>query len=358
MATRSFTKQSEQIFGPEPSLVPLFVEALETGQRGGSDPQDVFATTLRESSPDLVDRILDGWKKTSGADQTRATSRFQGVRDLKKEGDYSWEERVRDRAAEYSAFHESIARLKRGLIKGEVSRALEVGVSNWTPSDEVKANKSLLYEATRAVWGELVTSPCDGLLADGETPAKPKYALRLSRIECHDKDEVGHDEVYVVSVAVDGSMGLRAETSPQYRMNDSDENVKWPNRYLYPGSEPGGVLDLAGELWEDDGGYGEAAAAIAALGAAIAAAGAAGVNPYVVAAGVALSIIGGLIGIAGLFRADVRYGQEELSWLSATDLAAGVGPYTFSFINRDTGWTDFTQWNYDLQIDLVVTSGQ
>ena len=84
-ATRSFTRQCEQTFGAEPSLVPLFVEALETGQRGGSDPEDAFATTLHESSPDLVERILDGWKKTSRADQTRReSSRFQGVRDLKK----------------------------------------------------------------------------------------------------------------------------------------------------------------------------------------------------------------------------------------------------------------------------------
>lgn len=359
MATPSFTKQCEQIFGPEPSLVPLFVEALETGQRGGSDPEDVFATTLRESSPDLVDRILDGWKKTSRADQTsRAKFRFQGVRDLETERDYTWDERVRIRAAEYSAYNESIARLKRRLVKAEVSRALEVGVSNWTPSDEVKANKSLLYEATRAVWGELTTSPCELLPADGETPPRPRYALRLSRIKCNDKDEVGHDEVYVVSVVVDGAGKLTAQTSPRYSMNDGDTDVKWPNWYMYPGSDPGGFLDLAVELWEDDGGYGDAAKAIAGLGASIAAAGAATGNPYVIGAGVALGLIGGLVGIAGWLQSNDRYGQEELSWLSDADLAAGVGPYTVSFINRDTGWSDFSQWNYDLQIDMVLTSGQ
>ncbi|MBO3681819.1 hypothetical protein [Streptomyces sp. NEAU-YJ-81] len=360
MATRSFTEQCERIFGPEPSLAPLFVEGLETGQRGGSDPEDVFATTLRESSPDLVDSILDGWKKTSRVDQAgRATSRSRGVRDRTKERGYSWEERVRNRAAEYSAYHDAIARLKRHLIKAEVSRALDVGVSNWTPSDEVKANKSLLYEATQAVWGELTIGPrCGQVLAVGETPARPRYALRLSRIKCNDKDEIGHDEVYVVSVVVDGAGNLRAETSPRYRMNDGDTDVKWPNRYMYPGADPGGFLDLAVELWEDDGGYGEVVKAIAGLGAAVAAAGAATTNPYVLGAGVALGLISGLVGIAGLFRHDVRYGREERSWLSDADLAAGVGPYTVSFINRDTGWRDFTQWNYDLQIDLVLTSGQ
>jgi hypothetical protein len=359
-ATRSFTKQCEQTFGSEPSLVPLFVEALETGQRRGSDPEDVFATTLHESSRDLVDRILDGWRKTSRADQTRrATSRFQGVRDLKKEErDYSWEERVRLRAAEYSAYHKSIAQLKRRLIRAEVSRALEVGVQNWTPSDEVIANKSLLYEATRAVWGELTTYYCCGAPADGETPARPRYALRLSRIECNDKDEIGHDEVYVVSVAVDGAGNLKAETSPRYRMNDGDTSVKWPNRFMYTPADPGGFLDLAVELWEDDGGYTEAAAAIAGLAAAVAAAGTAGANPWVIGAGAALGLVAGLVGIAGWLNDDDRYGQDELSWLSDTDIETGVGPYTVSFINRDTGWTDFSQWNYDLQIDLVATSGQ
>jgi hypothetical protein len=360
-ATRSFTQQCEETFGAEPSLVPLFVEALETGQRGGSDPQDAFATTLHEESPELVDRILDGWKKTSRADQTRrATSRFQGVRDLKKkeeEGDYSWEERVRIRAAEYSAYHKSIAQLKRRLIRAEVSRALEVGVQNWTPSDEVISNKSLLYEATRAVWGELTTYYCCGAPADAEPPAKPKYALRLSRIECNDKDEIGHDEVYVASIAVDGAGNLKAETSPRYRMNDGDTSVKWPNWYMYPGTDPGGFLDLAVELWEDDGGYDEAVVALAALAAALIAAGPAG-GPWVLGAGVALGLIAGLVGIAGWLDDDDRYGRDQLSWLSDTDLAAGIGPYTVSFINRDTGWTDFSHWNYDLQIDLVATSGQ
>lgn len=88
MATRSFTEQCERIFGPEPSLVPLFVEALETGQRGGSDPEDVFLTTLRESSPDLVDRILDGWKNASRVE--RVASRSQGVLDMAKTRDHSW----------------------------------------------------------------------------------------------------------------------------------------------------------------------------------------------------------------------------------------------------------------------------
>jgi len=339
----------------------LFVEALETGQRGGSDPEDVFATTLHESSPDLVDRILDGWKKTSGADQTRrAPSRFQGVRDLKKkeEGDHSWDERVRIRAAEYSAYHKSIAQLKRRLIRAEVSRALEVGVQNWTPSDEVIANKSLLYEATRAVWGELTTYYCCGAPAE-PPPARPKYALRLSRIECNDKDETGHDEVYVVSVAVDGAGNLKAQTSPRYSMNDGNASVKWPNWFMYPAADPGGLLDLGVELWEDDGGYDEAAKAIAGLAAAVAAAGAASANPYVIGAGVGLGLIAGLVGIAGWLDDDDRYGQNQLSWLSDTDIEAGVGPHPVSFINRDTrSLFDFTSWNYDLQIDLVASSGQ
>ena len=335
----------------------MFVEALEIGQRGGSDPADVFATTLRKSSPELVERILAGSRSASRAAKSRPETRVQGVRGIDAEA-ASWDERVRIRAAEYVAYHESIAQLKRRLIRAEVARALEVGVANWTASEEVLANKSLLYETTRAVWGAL-TAPyvCESPV-DGDAPPRSRYALRLSRIKCNDKDEVGHDEEYVVSIAVDGAGGLKAETSPRYSINDSDSSVKWPNRFLYAPSDPKGFLDLAVELWEDDGGYDEAAKAIAGIAAAVAAAGAAGSNPYVIAAGVALGLIAGLIGIAGWLDDDDRYGQDQLTWLSDTDLAASVGPHIVSFINRDTGWSDFSQWNYDLQIDLVTTPGQ
>jgi hypothetical protein len=125
------------------------------------------------------------------------------------------------RATECAAYRESIAQFKRRLIKAEVGRALEVGVPKWTPSDQVKANKSLLYEVTRAVWGELTShNHCERAFANGEAPARPRYALRLSRIECINKDEVRHNEVYVVSVLADGAGALKADTSPRYRMND------------------------------------------------------------------------------------------------------------------------------------------
>lgn len=263
------------------------------------------------------------------------------------------------RAAENSAYHRSIAQLKRRLIKGEVSRALEVGVANWVPSDQVKANKTLLYEATRAVWNELTTrDPCELTVDDRETPKRPRYALRLSRIECINKDESGHDEVYVVSVVADGAGQLKADTSPRYRMNDGDANVKLPNRYVYPGSDPGGFLDFAFQLWEDDGGYNAIATAIGAIGLSLGTAGAAGIGtPVAIPAGVAIGIIAGLIGLAGLFRSDTRYGEEHRTWESDSDLATGVGPFTVRFVNSDTGWRDFTQWNYRVQMDLVLTSG-
>jgi hypothetical protein len=117
-------------------------------------------------------------------------------------------------------------------------------------------------------------------------------------------------------------------------------------------------LDFAFELWEDDGSYGEAAAAIATLGLALGSASKLGGNPYVLAAGVTLGVIAGLVGLAGLLREDTRYGQEQMAWVSDTDLATGVGPRTVSLINSDTGWRDLTQWNYRVQIDLVATGGQ
>jgi hypothetical protein len=354
METLAFTLQAAEKFGPEPSLVPLFVEALETGQQGGTDPQDVFKSTLLKSSPELARRILDGWENASRSKRPRtAAPTQQAVRYANDSR--SWEERVRARTAEYTAYHAAIKGYKRSLIRAEVRRALEVGVQNWTPSDSVRANKSLLYEVSRAVWGEFTVGVCETVGVDVE-PTSPVYGVRFSRIRCRDKDEVGHDEVYVVSIAVDGGGTLKADTSPKYSMNDSDDNVKYPVRFIYPPTDPKGFLDIAIELWEDDGGYDDAVKAIAGLAAAVAAAGAASKNPYVIGAGVALGLIAGLVGIAGLFDHNDRYGQEGLSWLTDADLAAGVGPYTKTFVNKDEGILDFTQWNYDLQFDLILAS--
>jgi hypothetical protein len=68
-------------------------------------------------------------------------------------------------------------------------------------------------------------------------------------------------------------------------------------------------LDLAVELWEDDGGYDEAAKAIAGIAAAVAASS----NPYVIGAGVALGLIAGLVGI--LDRSTTMIGTAKINCL-------------------------------------------
>lgn len=351
MQTPSFMIKATKIFGPEPSLVPLFVEALDTGQKGGNDPQDVFKNTLMKSSPELVQRILDGWQNTPQRKRPQAAT--LGKQRRQDQNDRSWHERVQSGVAEYTAYHAAIKRYRKSLIRAEMRRALEIGVQNWTPSDSVRADKTLLYEVSRAIWADL-SIDCCAIGVDGDPPpTRPVYGVRLSRIKCRETDEVGHDEVYVITIAVDGAGSLKADTSPKYSMNDSDANVRYPNRFIYAPLDPKGFLDVAIELWEDDGGYDAAAKAIAGLAAAVAAAGTVAVNPWVIGAGAALGLIAGLVGIAGLLDHNDRYGQDGLSWVSDADLAAGVGPYMKSFVNKDDGIFDFTQWNYDVQFDLV-----
>ena len=169
MATRSFILQYEKTFGPEPSLVPLFVEALETGQRGGSGSLDVFKTTLLASSPRLVEQILDGRYKTSRASRNRGAAPLP-----------------------------------------QVGRALKDG-------------QSFLYEASRAVWADVATGCCRRSLPD-ELPARPRYGLRLSQIRCRDKDEVGHDEVYACRLPWTGRALSRATPVLRTRLMTNEPN--------------------------------------------------------------------------------------------------------------------------------------
>ena len=73
-----------------------------------------------------------------------------------------------------------------------------------------------------------------------------------------------------------------------------------------------GFLDLAFELRED-GGYDKTAKAIAALGVGILAVGLKTGNVYVIGAGVALSVIGGLTAVAGWLDDDEHFGSLALS---------------------------------------------
>ena len=53
-------------FGNEPSLVPLFVEALLTGDPEGKNPQDVFLRAVADASPETSEAIGAAWNHKDG----------------------------------------------------------------------------------------------------------------------------------------------------------------------------------------------------------------------------------------------------------------------------------------------------
>lgn len=338
----------------EPSLVPILVEGLLTGNPEGRNPQDIFARELIEASEETYKAILVGWENLSPKVKKH---RYQF--DREDALDAPWVERLTFQSNRLLEYRRNVDESRRKFIQREFGRALIVGPANWQPSEELQHNKTLSYLVQKKIWSQLATANearCSGFpRADGEADPErePNYGLKLTKITCHEHDEVRHDEIYAVSVVVDGKGKIQAETSAKYDMNDGDDDVVYPNKWLYAMNNPAGFLDSAIELWEDDGDYEDAAKAVAAVGVAVASIPGGGVTKV---AGIALASIGGLIAIAGWLDDDDKFGVETKTWGSETDLQSGIGPYVKSFVNYDTGIFDITSYNYDLQFELLTAA--
>jgi hypothetical protein len=325
---------------------------LLTGSAKGRNPQDAFRKALVDANPAVYEAIVAGWESMSDKERRR---RYQ----ISREGtiDAPWSERVALQGHRLLEYRRNADEARRRLVRREFARALAVGPANWQPSQETQQSKTLSYLVQMKIWSQLAGATearcCGRARADdeGEPERIPNYGIKLTRIQCHEHDEFRHDEIYVVSVAVDGNGQVKAETSAKYPMNDGDDNVVYPNKWMYPMTNPKGFLDLAVDLWEDDGGYEEAAAAVAALGISIAALPA---GPVTTVAGIALAAIGGLVALGGWLDDEDQFGVESKTWASSDELLSGVGPHVRSIVNYDTGIFDITSYNYDLQFELLT----
>lgn len=106
--------------------------------------------------------------------------------------------------------------------------------------------------------------------------------------------------------------------------------------------DPSGFLDVALDLWEDDGGYNDVGQALMAVGGAV--------SLMSLGAGAALSIIGGVVTLISSLDDDDQYGTTTLTWDSKTQLEAGVGTYVKSYYGEDhTG--DY--FDFDLTMNLA-----
>jgi hypothetical protein len=347
-------------FGPEPSLVPLFVEALLTGRSNGKGPMHEFYRSVIEASPETHDAIIKGWEAMPSKEKRHRYGRW-----VLDGSEGPWLERVLEQSICFAEHRQKVDRRVRNILRRELDRAIEVGPTRWEPSDDIKGNKTLLYLAQKHIWQNFAGSrnSCCGL-ADHEEDkpeAKPHYGVKLSKISCFEQDEWGNDEIYIASIAVDGNGDVIAGLTPIYSMDDGD--VRYPNRFLYPMKDPKGFVDVAIEIWDDDGGYDEAAKAFVALGAGGAAIGgglvklaaASSLGPGVLIAGGVLVAIAGLLALADFLDDDDRYGALAFSWHSSNELQSGVGAETKSIVNKDTGFFDITSYNYDVEITLLTS---
>lgn len=324
---------------PRISFVPTILNALSSANQ--DNVTKAFAAKL---GPPLVKQLLDNWKRMSG--QEKARRYYLSQNSAVPAGDLATQLAVLSKS--WLTARDQLIRARKKIIKVEVDRAFLEGVHRYVPSSSILKDKSLIYEILRKIYAKL-----NGCRCEEDNPSDPpvakKFGVKVSKLKCHDQREVGNDEIYLVSAAVDGNGKLVTTTSSKYSIDDDDDDVRYPNYWVYPMQDPNGFLDVAISMWEDDGGYTQAGQAVAAIGSAVGTI----PNPYTVGAGVALQIIGGLISLASWLDDDDHYGNAYRTWPSATNLAAGVGTYTLSYYEVDTGWFDDGH-DLDVQIKLLT----
>lgn len=335
------------------SLIPIILDGLIMGKPDGKNPEDLFVSALIKESKETYKSILAGWDAMSKREKKL---RYSIDNSLNNKG--SWVDRLESQSKILIERRKSEEQQQQRLIKKEFHRALSIGPSNWKPSEELRNNNTLSYIVQRNIWGRFTLTDkaqnncCSKAEDENEAPREPKYGIKFSKITCHEKDEIGHDEVYTISIVVDNNGTPILKTSKKYSMNDSDDDVVYPNEWVYPMKDPKGYLDFAITLWEDDGGYDEAAKAAAALALSLAA------IPDITAtkvASLALGLVSGLLFVGGWLDNDDEYGDITKTWNSDSQLQSGVGEFMDSIINYDTGWTDFTSYHYDIQFELLTS---
>lgn len=335
---------------PAPSLIPLIMEGLVTGKPDGKNPEDLFVRTLVKKNRKVYETLLEGWKNMSKKEKRQKYSNYYNSSKNK-----SWVDRLEKQTKTLLEYQRQERRNLQKIINKEFHKTLSKGFTSWKPSNDLKKRKTLSYIVQKSIYERFGISQtsedscCTKSRANENSEVPSNYGLRLKKIECKEKDEIGHDEIYLISIVVDNTGNPILKTTNKFSMNDSDKNIEYPNEYLYPLRDPKGFLDFAATIWEDDGGYKEAATAAAALAASLAA------IPDITAtkvAAVALGVVAGLLAVGNWLDNDDKFGTISKTWSSETQLSEEIGEFTDSIINYDTGWKDFTSYHYDFYLDL------
>ncbi len=323
---------------PRVSFIPIIMNAI-TSQNPDAGAKK-FKAALGQK---LVKQLSDNWKRMPGGEKNK---RYYLSRSWRAPaGDFATQMAIQHNA--FLKAREQLINERKRIIRKELGTAMRKGF--YAPTSEIARDMALVYEIQKRWYKKVVGCRCE---KPGETlpPPQPpkKYGLIISRLLCHDQRENGSDEIYLVSAVVDGNGKLITTTSPKYNIDDDDNYVLFPNCWIYPMQDPNGFLDAAISMWEDDGGYGQAGQTVAAVGGAISTI----PNPYTLAAGVALTVIGEVISLASWLDRDNRYGDACKTWPSKSNLEAGIGPYTLSYYEVDEGLLDDGH-DFDLTIYLL-----
>lgn len=324
---------------PRVSFVPVVMQAIENG--GAEVEVREFVDAL---GPALTRRLLENWRRMPLAERMRRFPTGRGAAPVA--GGFA--RQMQATSANWVAARTQLLIQRKRLIKMEVDRAILEGPGRYVPSETVRRDRALAYEVLRKLHAKLAGCRCEEDNPEPPAEPTPRFGLKVSKLKCLDQREVGNDEIYLVSVAVDGNGRLIATTSPKYSIDDDDDDVRYPNLWIYPMQDPKGFLDVAVSMWEDDGGYAEAGATVTSIGAAVSKI----PSPYTLAAGVALQVIGGLMSLASFLDDDDHYGDAYRTWPNQSSLIAGVGTYNMSYYEVDTGWSDDGH-DFDVQLKLL-----
>lgn len=313
---------------PRTPFIPTIIEALKNPGKDHAAME--FRNRLGEK---LAKRMIDAWEALPNhAKQSRYHT---GVhRDVEGTLDV----RLATLSKLHTAARKQLVRERRKLVKAEVSQMAKAGLAAYVPSKD-----SILASEVWRHWTERTGGHgcrCEKPQEEPPPEQPKKFGLRTTKLKCYNQTETGHDEVYLVSVAVDGLGHVITRLSPLWSVDDDDDDVLYPSHWIYPMQDAGGFLDIALDLWEDDGGYEDVGQSLMALGGAV--------SIVSLGAGAALAIIGGAVSLISSLDDDDQYGTTTLNWGSKSQLEAGVGTYIKSYYGEDhTGdWFD---------IDLSVT---
>lgn len=326
---------------PRISFMPVIINALS------SQTPDAAAKQFQaQLGARLTKQLLDNWSRLSGQEKT---NRYYLSRDWRApSGNFATQMAVLSKS--WQAAKEQLILERKKVIKAEIDRALGEGVGHYAPSPVVAKDKTLAYEVAKKLQMKLIGCRCGQPGSSNPPPPQPykKFGAKISKIKCYDQREAGHDEIYLVSTVVDGNGNLITTTSAKYSIDDENNDVVYPNYWIYPIQDPKGFLDVAIQMWEDDGGYGQAGQTVAAIGGALSKI----PNPYTVVAGVALTIIGEIISLSSWLDDDDHYGDAFKTWPSTSNLEGGVGSYILSYYEVDKGLFDDGH-DFDVTMNLL-----